>query len=257
MYAGFNLEMSDQLVLFKQTGNNIYNAQKEKIKDDLSKFILDDGTLNGTDMQNSWFPQIRADVFISHSHNDKEKAIALAGWLKQTFDLDAFIDSTVWGSADELLKKIDDRYCKNSDSSTYSYEKRNFSTSHVHTMLSTALTMIIDQTECMFFLNTPQAISTASVINSTNSPWIYYEIGVSKYIRKREPDRPKGIIKKGMFENAQDLTIQYKLDMDHLYDITQFDLRKWQNLFTQYKNDSHPLDLLYGLRKLLLEHSVS
>jgi hypothetical protein len=255
MYAGFNLEIDEEFNHHKQTGNTDYNFQKEKIKVELSKFILEDGTINGTDMQNSWFPQIQADVFLSHSHNDKEKAIALAGWLKNTFGLEVFIDSSVWGSADELLKKIDDRYCKNTDGSTYSYEKRNLSTSHVHTMLSTALTMIIDQTECMFFLNTPQSISTSSVINSTKSPWIYYEIGISKFVRKREPDR-KGIIKKGMFENAQDLSIQYKLDMDHLYDIRQSDLLDWQGLFTQ-NPENHPLDLLYRMRNLLLEHSMS
>ncbi|WP_419393430.1 hypothetical protein [Cytobacillus praedii] len=253
MYAGFNLVTDEEFLHYKQAGNTNYNAQKQKVKDELSKFILDDGSINGTDMQNNWFPQIHADVFLSHSHNDKEKAIAFAGWLKHTFDLDVFIDSSVWGSADELLKKIDDRYCKNTDSSTYSYEKRNYSTSHVHTMLSTALTMIIDQTECMFFLNTPQSIDTSSVINSTKSPWIYYEIGVSKFVRKREPDR-KGIIKKGMFEDAQDLSIQYKLDMDHLYDIRQSDLLEWQGLFTQYP-EHHPLDIFYGMKKLLLENS--
>lgn len=256
MYAGFNLDMNDDFVRFKQTGNTIYNVQMQKVKDGISKFILDDGSINGSDMQNSWFPQIHADVFISHSHNDKEKAIAFAGWLKHTFNLDAFIDSSVWGSADELLKKIDDRYCKNTDSSTYSYEKRNFSTSHVHTMLSAALMMVIDQTECMFFLNTPETINALSVINSTKSPWIYYEIGVSKFLRKREPNRPKGIIKKGMFENAQDLTIQYKLDMDHLYDINQSHLLDWQRLFTLH-NENHPLDLLYGMKKMLLENSMS
>src|SRR5579875_2735717 len=116
MYAGFNLVMDEEFLHYKQTGNTIYNSQKQKVKDELSKFILDDGTINGTDMQNSWFPQIHVDVFLSHSHNDKEKAIALAGWLKHTFDLDVFLDSSVWGSADELLKNIDDRYCKNTDS---------------------------------------------------------------------------------------------------------------------------------------------
>lgn len=248
--------MNGDFLNYVQYGKTIYNSQKQKVKDEISKFILDDGTLNGSDMQNSWFPQIHADVFISHSHNDKEKAIALAGWLKHTFGLDVFIDSSVWGSADELLKKIDDRYCKNTDSTTYSYEKRNFSTSHVHTMLSTALTMMIDQTECLFFLNTPETINASSVISSTKSPWIYYEIGISKFVRKREPNRQKGIIKKGMFENAQDLTIQYKLDLDHLYDINQSILLDWQKLFTQY-SENHPLDLLYGMKGLLLEFSRS
>lgn len=255
MYAGFNLITNDKLETYKNKGYAIYDNNMKIIVEELNKFLLNDGSLDGTEMQNSWFPQINADVFLSHSHNDKEKAIALAGWLNATFGLNVFIDSCVWGSADALLKMIDDKYCKNVDNATYSYEKRNFSTSHVHMMLSSALTMMIDKTECVIFLNTPNSINTSEVINSTKSPWIYYEIGISKFVRKQEPNRPKGIIKKGLFENAQDLTISYKTDMNHLRDITESDLRYWERLFTQ-NNQNHPLDLLYGMGKLLV-HSVS
>ena len=62
-------------------------------------------------MQANWFPQIKADIFISHSHKDKGLALALAGWLEETFGLTAFIDSCVWGYANKLLKMIDDEYC--------------------------------------------------------------------------------------------------------------------------------------------------
>ncbi|MCM3671654.1 toll/interleukin-1 receptor domain-containing protein [Mesobacillus maritimus] len=220
------------------------------MKEELNKFLLNDGSLDGEKMQKSWFPQINSDVFLSHSHNDKEKAIALAGWLNRTFGLDVFLDSSVWGSADALLKMIDDKYCKFPDNTTYSYEKRNFSTSHIHMMLSTALTMMIDQTECILFLNTPNSINTSEVITSTKSPWIYHEIAISKFVRKQEPNRPKGIIKKGLFENAQDLSINYKLDMEHLREITQSDLLHWQKLYSQNK-ENHPLDLLYGMGNLL------
>lgn len=47
-------------------------------------------------MQVSWFPQIKADVFISHSHSDEKLAIIFAGWLYNAFGLTAFIDSCVW-----------------------------------------------------------------------------------------------------------------------------------------------------------------
>jgi len=36
----------------------------------------------------------------------------LAGWLNSTFGLEVFIDSCVWGSADGLLKKVDENFAK-------------------------------------------------------------------------------------------------------------------------------------------------
>lgn len=256
MFTGFNLEISDDFVLHKTLGKTILENHQKIVEEEINKFMLGDGSINGSQMQESWFPQINADIFISHSHADREKALALAGWLKYTFDLNVFIDSCVWGYADNLLKKIDDRFCRNPGDSTYSYEKRNLSTSHVHMMLSTALSMMIDKTECIFFLNTPSSIDSTGVINSnsTKSPWIYYEIGVTKSIRKSIPKRPEGIMKKGLFENSETLTIKYDLDLVHLHKITENDLREWEK--AQARNNSlHPLDCLYRKHKLILEFS--
>ena len=55
----------------------------------------------------------------------------------------------------------------------YDYNKRNYSTSHVHMMLSTALTMMMDEAECVIFLNTPNALSTKDIVHKTESPWIF------------------------------------------------------------------------------------
>ncbi|MBU8715250.1 toll/interleukin-1 receptor domain-containing protein [Brevibacillus parabrevis] len=250
MFAGFNLKMGSDLSQYKELGKSIFNNCKKQVEEEIDKFLLDDGSINGTEMQSNWFPQINADIFISHSHADRETAIALAGWLKYTFNLDVFIDSCVWGYADELLKKIDDRFCKNPDGSAYIYEKRNHSTSHVHMMLSTALTMLIDKTECIFILNTPNSIQSSEIINETKSPWIYYEIGITRLVRKTEPKRPSGILKKGLFENAQNLTVKYKVDMEHLCEITKEDLDYWKKIQEQSR-DQHPLDLLYNIHKLI------
>ncbi|MCC5439660.1 hypothetical protein [Clostridium botulinum] len=46
---------------------------------------------------------------------------------------------------------IDNNYCFNKDTETYDYIKRNYSTSHVYIMLSTALSMMIDRAESIFF----------------------------------------------------------------------------------------------------------
>src|SRR5690606_35011062 len=133
-----------------------------------------------------WFPQIDADIFISHSHSDEKMAILLAGWLKETLGVYVFIDSCIWGYSNDLLRQIDNKHCLNPSGETYSYEKRNNSTSHVHMMLSTALNMMIDKTECLFFLNTPNSISTKEVISQTESPWIYSEISMSELVRRKK-----------------------------------------------------------------------
>ena len=36
----------------------------------------------------------------------------LAGYLKHTYGIECFIDSCVWGYANDLLKEIDNRYCR-------------------------------------------------------------------------------------------------------------------------------------------------
>lgn len=248
MYIGFDLKTDEVFNEYRAIGESIFTSNKNYIKEEINKFLLGDGSINGSEMQNNWFPQIKADIFISHSHADKNIAIGLAGWLKDKFDLNVFIDSCVWGYADDLLKIIDDKYCRNIDDTMYIYEKRNFSTSHVHMMLSTALTMMIDHTECIFFVNSPSSIVTSDVISYTKSPWIYYEIAMSQYIRRKVPNRKRVIIKKGIFEKALD--IKYKLDLKHLNEINQINLKVWEDSYLQNKT-KHPLDILYEKYKLI------
>ncbi len=97
--------------------------QKEIINKQLSEFLSTDGVINGEKLESTWFPQIKADIFISHSHSDEKLAMTLAGWLYRQFGLESFIDSTIWGYADSLLKKIDNKYCLNEGDATYIMRK--------------------------------------------------------------------------------------------------------------------------------------
>lgn len=67
----------------------------------------------------------------------------------------------------------------------FDYDKRNYSTSHVHMMLSIALTSMIDACETVFLLNTPQSISLEEDIKKeqTSSPWIYHELSTANVMR--------------------------------------------------------------------------
>ncbi|WP_045521364.1 toll/interleukin-1 receptor domain-containing protein [Neobacillus niacini] len=249
MFAGYNLVADKALAQdFIKKGMIIYNENMKQVQKELDHFLQDDNSLNGTAMRDNWFPQIEADVFISHSHKDQNIALGLAGWLKEHFGLTAFIDSSVWGYAGDLLKEIDDKHCLQNNGN-YSYQKRNHSTSHVHMMLSTALTMMMDKTECLIFINSQNSIETKGAIEQTKSPWIYLEIAMSKLIRKIKPERESVIIHKAFEDLSEQLTINYNLDLNHLADINYNHLISWYSTFTEAinitKGQVHPLDVLY------------
>lgn len=249
MFRGFNLQLNWFSQECYNKGIVLYNENKKQIKNSIDSFILDDGSLDGSSMQTNWFPQIEANIFISHSHKDENTAIALAGWLYKEFGLYTFIDSCIWGYANELLRKIDNSYCLQTDG-YYSYQKRNNSTSHVHMMLSTALLMMMDSTECVFFLNTPSSISANEVIDKTESPWIYSELAITQFIRQNVPERLKlyeltetfsGA--DGKLEKGGRLIIKYEVDLKHLTAINGSSLDNWKKMYRK----GYALDKLYEL----------
>jgi hypothetical protein len=261
----FNNSFNDLESLY-QKGQTRYNNNKSEVETKIKSFVKTNGNLDGDKMQANWFPQISADVFISHSHADKKLAIAFSQWLYDNFGLETFIDSCIWGYADDLLKIIDNEYCVNNYKSnggkTYSYEKRNYSTSHVHMMLSTALSMMIDKTECIIFLNTPNSITPNDVINgdngTTKSPWIYSEIAMTRLIRQKQIEdyREKRLTESfSTGKKIQDttLTIEYAIDKDHLNRLTTDNLNDWYNKWLydgkKYSDDCkiHALDKLYKI----------
>jgi len=238
-------------------GEKIYENTRKITKHALDKYISPDGSIDGSKMQEDWFPQniINADVFISHSHKDKNNAIALAGWLYEKFKLQSFIDSCIWSFSDNLLKEIDNKYCWTDDKhETYNYAKRNYSTSHVHLMLSTALNKMMDKTECLFFMNTINSITPKGLIEQTESPWIYSEITMSQLIKKNLTGREelvKSELIKSMSERAlleaKMPSIKYTLGLSHLKEIDEISLLYWVTAYLfDNENRYHPLDIFYN-----------
>ncbi len=263
MHIGFELNiLKNSFPNYYLVGKKIYDEDKKNIKLELNKFLLPNGSLDGSKMQENWFPQVDADIFISHSHADVNLAIRLAGWLYEEFGIRAFIDSCIWGYSNDLLKSIDDEYCQNSNGETYSYQKRNFSTSHVHMMLSTALTMMIDKTECIFFLNTPNSITTSEVISKTKSPWIYSEIATTKMIRKKPLSsyRIRRVTKSFSTGGSlkKSLDVEYEVNTDHLIPISNIHFINWKRKwpinephFSDYSQ--YALDKLYEITSVPLK----
>lgn len=255
MYKGFNVDLTrwEYLDNVSQKDINQFTEIDDKIAQKIASFSLADGKLDGSKMTADWFPIFEADIFISHSHNDLNKATALAVFLKRLFGLNCFIDSNVWKHGDALLSLIDRRYCWNSEHKTFNYQKRNYSTSHVHMMLTMALCTMIDKAECLFFLNTPESITPFDTVSATESPWIYSEIAMSRLIRRKSKEAHRGETKmftsKSLNEDINELKILHQVNLDHLIDLDLDDLNQWLNLAGD-KKGKETLDVLYGFDQI-------
>ena len=154
--------------------------EPDYLKADLNRLIKgENGVIDGELLRNVIFPTKEFDFFISHSHNDLEIAKKFALWLKCKLRRDVFLDSFVWGSSDDLLQEIDELYCKQKDG-LYNYRSRNYSTAHVHTLLSMSIMEIIKKSNVGILIDSHHSISLERLRNSdqakTLSPWIYQEI---------------------------------------------------------------------------------
>jgi hypothetical protein len=263
MYCGYDIKFFQEAFFedaddYYDYGLSIFEQQKTDIMSELENFALTDGALDGSAIQSNWFPQIKSDIFLSHSHSDDKMAIAIAGALKKDFDLDVFIDSCLWGYSNDLLRMIDDEYCWNSHSDTYSYSKRNFSTSHIHMMLSTALTMMIDNSECVFFLNTPNSLNTEDVIRQTISPWIYSELIISRLIQKKNPARHiKTRIQDSLQKSVENFSIdiKYTVDTSHFRELNAEEFQSWIEEIEK-SSKLHPLDVLYQIASPVIKKGI-
>lgn len=265
MFAKFNYSPSGAFYNsvinhYYTIGVDLFTSHEKEVQGCLAKYITEDGIINGTELKERWFSITPKDIFISHSHNDLNRVKAFAGWLHDCFGLEAFIDSCSWGYCDDLLNKIDKKYCYDPKRKTYDYQLRNYTTSHVHMMLSTALTEMMDNTECVIFFNTPNSINMADELEkiekknkkeTTISPWIYHELSMTTMLRSKYPQRKKKVIEHFAQDSRDKLTIQYdvKKAMGEMITLTDTALSKWNENWNKQpiKVSEEALDELYRI----------
>lgn len=173
------------------------------------------GIIDGERLQNFVFPTNNYDVFISHSHNDLEIAKRFATWLKEKYGYNVFLDSFIWNSADGLLREIDNLYCKQRNG-LYNYHKRNYSTAHIHTMLSMSIMEIIKRSKVGILIDSHHSINLERLRNSnqakTLSPWIFQEIMLMRQFANSESSTR-------MFSSEN---LNESLQMAHTVDLSDF-----------------------------------
>lgn len=268
MFMGFNLQLDKDASIFceeydyeklQELGRNHLDAQKAIYKKSLREYVIQD-EIDGTKIQNEWFPEINADIFISHAHADEELACALAGWINITFGLSCFIDSNVWGHSVKLLEEMNSQLSnkrKDRDGGyLYDHQSCNRVSQHVNTMLSIALQKMIDKVETVIFLNTDNAVRVYddTQMEKTYSPWIYSEIVCTQIVRKKPllAYRNYPTVKKeysAIYESAQFImhsAISYNVSLKHLKTLTERDLIRWDmEYLSNRRNFQYKLDALY------------
>jgi hypothetical protein len=233
---------------YYKVGVNLFHPYKKEFNDQLAK--IKDGSVtiyDGNEIQEKWFSEFKNfDIFISHAHNDGCLVTCFAGWLYENLGLKSFIDSHLWNGCNKLLDAM------NGDESTY--KKINMVASHVYMMLNTALMQMIDNCECIFFLNTPNSMS---IDDGTHSPWIFSEIGMANMLRTNIPIRFQNDIvasegARPLFEcYSKETRVKYKLNLEKFKIINTTCLKKWAE---SKSNGDEAIDWLYechGMKKII------
>lgn len=159
----------------------------------LEEFFLNkDNVLDSSKIIEKLFPVSKKyDIFISHSHKDISQVSKLFCYLESR-ELNVFVDSMIWKNAYQLLKKIDQKFCKKDKTDNrYDYDKRNVSTSNVFLILNYALQQVIYNSELLIFLGTENSMSLHERINNQDtlmSPWIFSELAFTKLVNKKSPE---------------------------------------------------------------------
>ncbi len=154
----------------------------QKIRNILKKHgSRKDIILNHRELQEAFFspfkPQLKnAQVFLSHSHADINKALEVKDYLEEYLDAECvFIDSLFWDYKDDVLNKL----------AEYDYISR----------IKDAFTLILRESledmikKCPYFvfLQSDNSASDQGLSQITYSAWIYEELKIAHSISESRP----------------------------------------------------------------------
>lgn len=144
---------------------------------------------------------------------------------------------------------------------------RNYSTSHVHMMLSIALSRMIDKCESVFFLNSENSISIAEEISKerTASPWIYNELSLADMIKIRPINCYRDEFLQfshrayDAVNESSSLQIKYEVDkiLRSFISLSKYDLiscaKEWR---ANNKSFQSALDYIYLSKDIIIKQDV-
>ncbi|GAA8911038.1 toll/interleukin-1 receptor domain-containing protein [Helicobacter pylori] len=135
---------------------------------------------NHRELQEAFFspfkPQLKTvQVFLSHSHADRNKALEVKNYLENQTKRKVFIDSLFWDYKDDALNKL----AKYDDISRI---KDAFTL-----ILRESLQDVIEKCPYFVFLKSSNSVSNQGLSRITHSAWIYEELKIAHSISESRP----------------------------------------------------------------------
>lgn len=216
----------------------LYNKKNKEIRDRLILRELDKSRINGTLLQNTWFPVIDNEfhVFLSHSHKDIDKLILFASWLYDKLGIYCFIDSLYWNNIEKIILEFTSIY----PLKDYPIRNHEFA-KNLYIMLSNALLDEMNACEAILFIDSPNSKTTINGKAVTFSSWINEEINFANKLKHRIPARiyeylkANGVVRETILftegvesRHIEDsISIYYQVDLSKFQYITAANLRAW------------------------------
>ncbi|GHQ82140.1 hypothetical protein VN1236_14800 [Helicobacter pylori] len=150
--------------------NEVAKKIYKLIKD--AKHPNDGIILNHNEIKEAFFslfkPQLKdAQVFLSHSHADRNKALEVKNYLESETNHRVFIDSLFWDYKDNIVKEMskNDNTSKIEDAFTL--------------ILRESLQNMIEKCPYFVFLQSNNSVSNQGLSRTTYSAWVYKELKIA------------------------------------------------------------------------------
>ncbi|WQU07176.1 toll/interleukin-1 receptor domain-containing protein [Helicobacter pylori] len=153
----------------------------QKIRNILKKHgSRKDIILNHRELQEAFFspfkPQLKTvQVFLSHSHADKDKALEVKDYLENQTERKVFIDSLFWDYKDDVLNKLAE------------YDDINKIKDAFTLILRESLQDMIEKCPYFVFLQSNNSVPNQGLSRITYSAWIYEELKIAHSISESRP----------------------------------------------------------------------
>ncbi|GAA7254937.1 toll/interleukin-1 receptor domain-containing protein [Helicobacter pylori] len=193
-----DLDSSKNQIMLKPIARS-FNNQAHQINEAAEKiheliknapYSNDNIVLKRNEIKEAFFspfkPQLKnAQVFLSHSHADKNEALKVKGYLEEDLDAECvFIDSLFWDYKDDVLNKLAE-YAEYDDNDISVIEDA------FTLILRESLQDMIEKCPYFVFLQSKNSVSLNQGLSRiTYSAWIYEELRIAHSISAISESRP-------------------------------------------------------------------
>ncbi|MGL2435690.1 TIR domain protein [Helicobacter pylori] len=187
-----DLDSSKNQIMLKPIARYSFNNQTHQVSEATEKiheliknasYSNDDIVLKRNEIKEAFFspfkPQLKTvQVFLSHSHADRNKALEVKDYLENQTKRKVFIDSLFWDYKDDVLNKLAkyDDISKIEDAFTL--------------ILRESLQDMIEKCPYFVFLQSKNSVSNQGLSRITYSAWIYEELKIAHSISTISESRP-------------------------------------------------------------------